>query len=370
MAEEANKIVNVTESFLPPESEFISCLDNIFKTHNLTNQGPYVRKLEKDLKEFLNVAQLVACANGTLALQLAIRFTELAGKKVITTPFTYVATLSSLLWEGCEPIFADIDPETLCLEPAAVEQALAEHDDVAGIMPVHVFGNACDVNSFEALARKYNLKIVYDAAHAFGSRLCGKSLLDYGDASACSFHATKIFHSVEGGCVVTPDPKDSNKLTLLRAFGHRNDNHIQLGINAKMSELHAAMGLCVLKYTPGNLEKRAKLAKIYDELLDMANSSSIKKPVLARNLVWNHAYYPVILQNEKTLGRLIVALNRENIYPRRYFFPSLTTLPYAPKQRCPIADDIANRILCLPFWADIPEKTMEKVARIVRENAE
>lgn len=363
------KPVYVTESFLPPKEEFTDLVNNIFESHTLTNQGPYVNQLESDLKKFLKLDHLVSCANGTLALQLAIRMFGLNGKKVITTPFTYVATLTSLMWENCIPVFADIDPQTLCLSPESAQAALEMHPDTAALMPVHVFGNACDVAGFAELAQKHNLKIIYDAAHAFGSELNGKSLLAHGDASTCSFHATKLFHSVEGGCIVAPNKKCAHKLGLLRAFGHIGDAYYEPGINAKMSELHAAMGLCVLKHTRANMQKRVKLAQIYNELLQIGQNPHLATPRIASGLNWNHAYYPVIFKSENILVQVTKALNQKNIFPRRYFYPSLTTLPYAPKQVCPVADDIAKRIICLPFWPDMPEDTLKEVAEIVVNNS-
>lgn len=368
MSNKTGKAIHVTESFLPPQKEFLRYVDDIFSSHHLTNQGPYIKKLERDLKEYLGVPQLATCANGTLALQLALRLLNLNGKKIVTTPFTYVATLSSLLWENCQPIFADIDSETLCLDPRSVKRALKVHPDTAGIMPVHVFGNACDVAEFADIAKEYNLQIIYDAAHAFGSRLGGKSLLDYGDASTCSFHATKLFHTVEGGCVVAPRKAQAEKLALFRAFGHFGDTHVCLGINAKLSELHAAMGLSVLTYMDENLAKRARLAKAYDEFLNIGINLHLNTPRLAEGLEWNHAYYPVIFRSEAVLLKTLAALNKKEIYPRRYFYPSLTTLPYAPKQNCPVADDIANRIICLPFWGDMPLEIAERIAEIVKKN--
>lgn len=368
MTEERRKAVHVTESFLPPKKDFMEYVDKIFKSHSLTNQGPFVTSLERDLREYLDVPQLTVCSNGTLALQLALRLLKLDGKKIITTPFTYVATLSALIWENCEPVFADIDPESLCLDPEAARRVLKDNPDAAGLMPVHVFGNACDVSAFADLAKEYNLQIIYDAAHAFGSKLYGKSLLDFGDSSTCSFHATKIFHTVEGGCIITHCQDDAQKLSLLRAFGHIGDRHICAGINAKMSELHAAMGLSVLKHMHQNLEKRKSLAQAYNKYLSMDSNSQLAKPRLAKGLEWNHAYYPLIFRSQNELLKVMEALNKENIFPRRYFYPSLTTLPYSPKQACPISDDISKRIACLPFWADMPLELAEEIATIILKN--
>lgn len=359
--------VQVTHSALPPLEDYLECVRDIFASHWLSNQGKYAQALEQALKTWLGVPELAICANGTLALQLALRMLGLNGKKVITTPFTYVATLSSLLWEGCTPVFADIDPQTLCIDPSAVEQRLREHPDVAGILAVHVYGNACDVDALAELARRHDLHVLYDAAHAFGTRLYGKSLFTFGDAATCSFHATKLFHTVEGGCIVTHSEADLRKLRLLRAFGHRNDDHICLGINAKLSELHAAMGVCLLPLVPEIIEKRRALCAVYDEALRMGAAPRLRGLRLHPGLQWNYAYYPVIFEDARDLQKTLAALRAENIHPRRYFYPSLSQLPYFPSESCPVSDSIAARVLCLPLAADMEEALVSRIAAIVRD---
>ena len=361
-----NPPVHVTHSMLPPLNAYLECVRDIFSSRRLTNQGPYVTRLEEALTGFLNVPTLCLCANGTLALQLALRLLGLNGKKVITTPFTYVATLSALLWEGCVPVFADIDPHSLCLDPADAERRIKEHPDAAGILPVHVYGNACDVDALTGLAARHDLRLLYDAAHTFGSRLNGKSLFTFGDAAVGSFHATKLFHTVEGGCVVVPDADAGEKFRLLRAFGHVGDVHKCLGINAKMSELHAAMGLCLLPQVPDMLTRRARLAALYDRALDMGGDSGLRRPALAPGLAWNHAYYPVVFPDRDMSVRVMRALKKRNIHPRRYFYPSLTRLPYMQSgASCPIAEDIAERVLCLPFRPDLEEALAYEISGIV-----
>lgn len=358
--------VQVTRASLPPLDDFLSHVREIFASRQLTNQGRLVLRLEQSLRDTLDVPALSVCSNGTIALQLALRLLGLNGKKVITTPFTYVATLSSLLWEGCTPIFADIDPRTLCLDPAEVERRLAEHPDTAGILPVHVFGNACDVEALADIARRHNLRVLYDAAHAFGSTLDGRSLFAWGDAAVGSFHATKLFHTVEGGCIVTHSAEDQERIGLLRAFGHRGDTHFCLGINGKMSELHAAMGLSLLPQLPEMLAGRRQRALIYDRELRLNEASPLRRPSLAAGLNWNHAYYPVIFPDHALLMHTVKALQAENIFPRRYFYPSLTQLPYVDCPPCPLADDMAERILCLPFWPDMEEELQIRIAACVR----
>ena len=358
--------VQVTQSALPPLENYLACVRDIFASRWLSNQGQYARRLEQELRQWLGVPVLATCANGTLALQLALRLLGLNGKKVITTPFTYVATLSALLWEGCTPVFADIDPQTLCISPEAVERCLVEHPDAAAILGVHVYGNACDVEALDAIADRHGLRVLYDAAHAFASRLHGESLFNRGDASVCSFHATKLFHTVEGGCIVTGSAEDQRKLALLRAFGHEGDEHVCLGINAKLSELHAAMGLCLLPQVPEMIEKRRRLCAAYDAELDMEKNPVLRRPLLHPGLEWNFAYYPVVFADAGAMQAALTALKAENIHPRRYFYPSLTRLPWFPAPPCPVAEDIAGRVLCLPLAADMAPALVSRIAGILR----
>ena len=356
--------VFVTRSVLPPLEAYLECVQNIFSSNWLTNHGRYTETLEQALTQFLSVPSLSLCANGTLALQLAIRLLGLHGKKVITTPFTYVATTSALLWEGCTPIFADIDPHTLCISPEQVEKCIRNHPDVAGILPVHVYGNSCDVEALGQLAAQYDLRLLYDAAHAFGCMLKDKSLFSWGDASIGSFHATKLFHCVEGGCIVTHDSQQKKRLELLRAFGHNGDDHVCLGINAKLSELHSAMGLTLLPLVPDLMVKRAQKTSLYNTLFDASGESGIQRPRLATGLQWNHAYYPIIFPDHASMLKAVADLNKQNIHPRRYFYPSLNKLPYLTGPACPVAEDMAERVLCLPLWPDMDDALVENIAAI------
>ncbi|MBD5539294.1 MAG: DegT/DnrJ/EryC1/StrS family aminotransferase [Desulfovibrio sp.] len=359
--------VQVTRTVLPPLEDYLACVRRIFETHGLTNMGEYAQRLEKELAAVLDAPAIAVCANGTLALQLALRLLGLNGKTVITTPFTYVATLSALLWESCTPVFADIDPESLCMSPADTARQLEAHPEAAGILPVHVYGNACDVAALGNLAAERGIPVLYDAAHAFGSRLDGKSLFAYGDAATASFHATKLFHTVEGGCVVAHAPDAKGKLELLRAFGHRGDTHTSLGINAKLSELHAAMGLCLLPGLAENIARRTRLTDIYDAALSIGpdgapGRAGLRRPRLAPGLFWNHSYYPVIFPDGATRARVTAALNARDIHPRRYFSPSLTRLPYVQAPPCPVSEDMAERVLCLPLWADMAPELADEIA--------
>lgn len=364
---EEKKDIFVTAASLPERDVYDTYVDRIFSSRWLTNNGSMLIELERELRKFLGVPYLELCANGTLALQLALRLLNLHGKKIITTPYTYVATLSALLWENCEPVFVDIDPYTMCLDPSLVEDCLKNDPDVAGIVPVHVYGNACDVEAFDLISERYKIPALYDGAHAFGSVYRGKSLLSYGHASICSFHATKIFHTVEGGCVITHKAEEDREARLMRAFGHVHDTHYTLGINTKLSELHAAMGLSLLPRITENLKQRARLTSLYDQYLTPANNEHLRGLGLREGLIWNHAYYPVIFADSNMRARVMSALEKERIHPRRYFYPALTRLPYIHGQSCPVAEDISEKVLCLPLWPDMEDKLVERICGIINK---
>jgi dTDP-4-amino-4,6-dideoxygalactose transaminase len=353
--------VLVTQALVPDREEYLRHLDAIFASRALTNNGPCCRKLEQELARRLRTPWVRVCANGTLALQLAVRRAGMAGKEVITTPFSYAATVSALLCEGCTPVFADIDEETLCLDPKAVAGAIRSR--TGGILPVHAYGNICDVDALAETAKAASLPLVYDAAPCFGGEFRGRSVLDYGDYAASSFHATKIFHTVEGGCVVCRAPEGAEAISLMRANGHRDDTHLMPGMNAKMSELHAAVGLCLLDKAADNIAGRKKVSAVYDALLP---ERGLRRPVLRPGLTYNHAYYPVIFNDEKTLLRARKRLNAENIFPRRYYYPSLNALPYiATGPACPVAESVAPRALCLPLYMGLEEAIVAKITRII-----
>jgi dTDP-4-amino-4,6-dideoxygalactose transaminase len=338
-------------------------LDSVLASGSLTNNGSCCRKLEQELAARLHAPYLALCSNGTLALQLALHAAGLAGKQVMTTPFTYVATVSAMLWVGCDVVFADIDEETLCLDPASVTERMTP--DTEGLLPVHVYGNICDVDALADIAGQSGAKlpVIYDAAQCFGSVFRGESVLAYGDYAVCSFHATKVFHTVEGGCVIAHTPEALEALTLLRACGHKGDEHILLGINAKLSEVHATVGLVLLDKTTDNIAGRAKVSAMYNALLP---ALGLRRPKLREGLEYNYAYYPVIFEDEKALLRVVERLNAKNIFPRRYFFPALNTLPYLKTpQVCPVAESLAPRILCLPLYSGLEDGLIEKIVRII-----
>ena len=352
----------VTKTRLPEPETFSRLCNDIFQRAWLTNNGQCVQELERNLLEYLGVSHVLACNNGTIALMLALQCAGLAGKKVAVTPYTYVATLSALLWLRCVPVFVDIEPDTLCLSPELLRKRFQQEPDIAGALPVHIYGLACDVERLDAVCREYGAVLIYDAAQAFGSRYHGKSLLEYGDYSICSFHATKIFHTAEGGCVVSHSADAHNALSLARAFGHVNDTHYSLGINGKMSELHAAMGLALLPGTNTEIERRKEARAAYDAALE---GLPLQRPTIREGLDWNNAYYPVLLPDEDCRVRAEQTLKERGIHPRRYFYPALNTLPYLQEEwraSCPVAEDAARRVLCLPMYGGLPDKEAGQVA--------
>ncbi len=356
--------VHVTRAVVPDKALYEQFLDRLFTSRRFTNHGAFAVELEQRLKDLLLVPHLALCANGTLALQLALRASSLAGREVIVTAFSYAATVSALLWEGCRPVFADIDEESLCLDPA--KAANLAGPNTAGILPVHIYGNACDIEAIETLAEQAGLISLYDAAQAFGSRLHGRSLLTFGHFSTCSFHATKVFHTVEGGCVICRDREADTKLRLMRACGHVGDTHIMPGTNAKLSEMHAAMGLALIDRVAENIADRGRVGQMYDALLP---ERGLRRITPRPGVEHNHAYYPVVCESEAVALKIIKALGKENIHPRRYFYPALNTLPYLPeRQHCPVAEDVAPRVLCLPLYAEMGEAVVARTAKIIAKN--
>lgn len=346
--------INVTKTYLPPLAEYNKYLKKIWKSRHVTNHGPFVNELENKLKKYLCVKHLFVVTNGTIALQIAIKALELKNE-VITTPFSYVATTSSLVWGGCKPIFADVEPDTLTIDPKEIEKKITKK--TTGIVATHIYGNPCDVEKIQTIAKKHKLKIIYDAAHAFGVKYKGKSILNYGDISTLSFHATKLFHAIEGGAVITNNDKLAHKISYLRNFGHKTpESFWGVGINGKMTELHAAMGLCNLPKVKEIIKKRKLICNYYDNKL---KNTSIIKPFIREKTEYNYAYYPIIFPDEHLLLQSVKALNKQKIYPRRYFYPSLNKLVYTGKQKCKISENISKNILCLPLSHDITIKEID-----------
>ncbi len=351
----------VTKSFLPPLGEYEFYIKKIFENGQLTNQGPLLKELEEKLKTFLGVENFHYVTNGTIAIQLALKALGIEEGEIITTPFSYVATTSSILWERCTPVFVDIEPDNFTIDADKIEAAITPK--TKAIIAVHVFGYACNIEKIENIAKKHNIKVIYDAAHAFGSLYKGKSLLSFGDISTCSFHATKLFHTIEGGACIVKDKAISDKLELIKRFGHQGDEHFCLGINAKQSEMNAAMGLANFPYLKEILSNRKRICDLYDSQLQ----GLIGRPKKQEDIVYNNAYYPVLFKDEKELLAVFAALNEKQIYPRRYFYPSLNKLPYLKDAAsCPISEDITKRIACLPLFNDMTDEKVNLVCDILK----
>lgn len=353
--------VNVTKTFLPPIEDYISYVEKIWESGQLTNQGPLLREFESKASEYLGVENFHFVTNGTIALQVALKALDITEGEVITTPFSYVATTSSILWERCTPVFVDIEPNTFCIDADKIEEAITENTNA--IMAVHVFGFPCDVEKIAEIAERHNLKVVYDGAHAFGAKYKGRSLLSYGDITTCSFHSTKLFQTIEGGAIIVKDKEISDKVELIKRFGCEGDEHYTLGINAKASEFQAAMGLTTLPYVDELIDKRTSLGGLYDSLL---NRERIRLPVVGSNVVRNFSYYPVVLDSESTVLEIIRILKDKDIYPRRYFYPSLNRLPYlSTDYECPVSEDIVGRILCLPMYPELDKTAVQSICEVL-----
>jgi dTDP-4-amino-4,6-dideoxygalactose transaminase len=352
-------MLHVTKSFLPDLKEYVKYLEKIWDTHHLTNDGPFVKELEYKLGEFLEVENFIFVSNGTIALQLAIKGLDLKGN-VLTTPFSYCATTNVLIWEGCKPIFVDIDPISLTVNSQQIK-SLSGLNSISGILTTHVYGNCGDLEKQEIIANEMEIPLIYDGAHAFGVKYKGKSIFNYGTVSTCSFHATKVFHTIEGGAVMTNDHKLAEKIRGIRSFGHRNDYYFDIGINGKNSEFHAAMGLVNFDHFSKIKKHREISSSLYDSLL--------KEPIIKykynAELDRNFSYYPIMFTSEELLLQVTEKLNSYHIYPRRYFYPSLNNLPTVRGNVCLNSEDISKRILCLPLSADITEGDITKISSII-----
>lgn len=353
--------IYVTRPFLPPLGEYQKLISKIFENGQITNQGPLLKSLESELSTYCEVDNLHYISNGTVALSLALHALNITEGEVITTPFSYVATTSSILWKKLTPIFVDIEPENFLIDTTKIEEAITSK--TKAIMPVHVFGHVCDIENIQRIADKYNLKVIYDGAHAFASKYKGKAVCSYGDISTLSFHATKLFHTIEGGACVVHDENISKNLELQKRFGHEKDTHSMLGINAKQSEMHAAMGLAIFPYINKIIDERKKISELYNQELQ----NVLKRPRIQIDLEYNYGYYPVVFPNEPMLLKVFDELNKENIFPRRYFYPSLNKLPYLSSfQTCPVSESISCRIACLPLYVGLDLDLVRKIARIIK----
>lgn len=358
-------MINVTKTFLPPLAEYVKYLEGVWERCHLTNHGPLVNELEEKLKEFLGVKHFFFTNNGTIALQIAIKALDLKGE-IITTPFSYVATSSSIVWENATPVFVDIYPSSFTIDASRIEAAITPR--TSAILATHVYGIPCDVEAIEKIAAKHKLKVIYDAAHAFGVKYRKISILNYGDISTLSFHATKLFHTVEGGGIATNDDDLAHRIAYMRNFGHKGQEEFWgLGINGKSSEIHAAMGLCLFPQIDHILSTRKKLFESYDRFFKQLNLE-LRKPVVPDHVDYNYAYYPVVFESEKKLLTVRDNLNANYIYPRRYFYPTLHTLSYIENApQLPVAEEISAKVLCLPLYHDLSIDNIKRICYLIAD---
>ncbi len=363
------KEIFVTQPFLPPLKELIPYLEQIWENKVLTNCGPYHAQLESELCKYLGVEHISIFTNATIALVTALQSLRITGE-VITTPYSFVATSHSLLWNGIKPVFVDIDPTTLNIDPAKIEAAITP--STTAIMPVHCYGHPCDVEAIQKIADNYNLKIIYDAAHAFGVECDCGSILLHGDLSILSFHATKVFNTFEGGAIICPDAKTKIRIDQLKNFGHVGEiNVVAPGINGKMSEFNAALGLLQLKYIDKAIDLRKQIDLTYRKLL--ADSDGIYCLSNENEKRSNYAYFPILIRENYPLSRdeLNLKLKSKGIHPRRYFFPLISEfsmyrgLPSANALNLPIASKASNQVLCLPIYPDLDIETVKSIANII-----
>lgn len=356
-------MIPVTKTFLPPISEYLKYSEKIWSSNQITNGGDLWKELNEKLKNYLNSVDFILNTNGTLPLQIALKVLALNGE-VITSPFSYVASTSSIVWQNCTPVFVDIHPEYFTIDETKISEAITEK--TTAILATHVFGNPCNVNAIGKIARDNKLKVIYDAAHCFGVKYNNSSLFNYGDVSTCSFHATKIFHTGEGGAMFCNDPEIFHKLFYSHNFGHNGSTDFYgVGINAKMSELQAAMGLAVLPYVEDLISKRKQICLGYDTYLDFSNLGKIQ---IREGTEWNFSYYPIVFQNEKDLLKTMKILSGQDIFARRYFYPSLNTLHYVSSLKMPISESIAERILCLPVYHNLAIQEVKRICFLVNKS--
>lgn len=369
--EMSNKNIFVTQPLLPPLEEFIPYLEKIWDNKILTNGGPFHQQLEKALCEYLGVEHIALFTNGTIALVTALQSLRITGE-VITTPYSFVATAHSLLWNGIKPVFVDIDPNTLNLDPAKIEAAITPQ--TTAIMPVHCYGHPCDVEPIQRIADNYNLKVIYDAAHAFGVQVEGGSVLNYGDLSVLSFHATKVFNTFEGGAIVCPDAKTKQRIDQLKNFGIVDEvTVVAPGINGKMSEFNAAFGLLQLKHLDQAMRRRQEIDAFYRDSL--AGVKGIQCLGDAGEKIANYSYFPLLVQPEYPLTRdeLYQKLKELGIYSRRYFYPLISDfpmyrgLPSAQRANLPVAAEAAAKVLCLPIYPALSQEDLIRVVAAILE---
>jgi dTDP-4-amino-4,6-dideoxygalactose transaminase len=354
------KSIPVTKPFLPPKAEYQKYLDVIWASGWLTNGGDMVTELERRLEAYLGVRHCIFVSNGTIALQIALKVLNIT-KEVITTPYSYVATTNAILWENCKPVFADIDSESFSINPDLIEAAIT--NETEAILATNCYGIPCDFKMIQEIADKHKLKVIYDSAHAFKVEQLGNSILKEGDLSTLSFHATKLFHTVEGGAIICSDDALAEKIKLYRSFGHSGDDYYCLGINGKNSEFHAAMGHCVLDFMPQIIDKRKDLWETYKKELVDVNENGFTG---LKEVQYNYSYYPLVLESEAMLLRVLKALHKEGIFPRRYFSPSLNNLPHHKGASCPVSESISKRVICLPLYFELKKEEVVAIAKVIK----
>ena len=361
--------IYVTEPYLPPLEEFIPYLEAIWKTKRLTNKGPFHQQFEEALAEYLGVQHLSLFANGTIALVTALQALRITGE-VITTPYSFVATAHSLFWNNIKPVFVDIDPRTCNLDPGQVEAAITPQ--TTAILPVHCYGNPCDVLEIQKIADTYGLKVIYDSAHGFGVKYRGESLLKHGDLSVLSFHATKVFNTFEGGAIVCQDAKTKQRIDYLKNFGFANEvTVVAPGINGKMNEFQAALGLLQLQYVDRVIERRNIIDSRYRcQLRSIQGVNCMAEP---SDTGRNYAYFPIRVDNAywRSRDELYEVLREHNIYARRYFYPLISAFPMyrgllsSAEENLPIANQVANEILCLPIYPDLNDEDVDRIVNLI-----
>lgn len=359
-----DKKIYVTQPFLPPLHEYVSYLERIWQSGILTHNGPLVQELEKKLKDILKLRNIVITANGTLAIQLAIKALHLKGE-IITTPFSFIATAAAINWQNCKPVFVDIDPKSFNIDPKKIEELITKK--TIAILGVHTFSNPCDIEAIRKIAQKYNLKVIYDAAHGMFVNYKDKSILEYGDISILSFHATKIFNTVEGGACITESDKIADKIKKFRFFGFNNDKEIvDGGTNAKMTEVHAAMGLATLNYMDDVMKSRKKKYELYKKVLSHTECLAFQT---INKESYNYSYMPILFESEEILQAVIKKLNKNNVFPRRYFYPVLNKINVISdsNESLPVAEDISKRILCLPLYYTLEDADIEFICCLIKQ---
>jgi len=362
-------MINVTKVELPSLSSYKKYLDKIWEMAWVTNNGACVKKLKTELEEYLKIKNLVLVTNGTLAIQLPLKVLGLRGE-VITTPFTFVATTNAVLWEGSTPIFADIDSKTFNINPEDVEKKIT--DKTVAILAVHVYGNPGSLEALAKIAKKHEIKLIYDAAHAFGVEYKNKPILSFGDISTLSFHATKVFNTIEGGAIVCKRKRDAEKMESIRNFGiiEYQDEIESPGINAKMNEFCAAMGLCNLKSIDSKINNRRQLYELYQEKLGSKQDVTFQKITASK---YNYSYMPVLFKDNKQRDNIAKELTSRKIAPRKYFFPLTYNYKFWKNQRgtipnCPTAENISSRVLCLPIYSTLKKTSVKTICSIISEH--